>query len=176
MNPTKKQQLFIITGASGVGKSTMCRILFQNESKYIVMESDILWNRIYDTPDDDYRAYRELWMKICKNISQIGMPVVLCGCAIPKQFELCDERKNFTDIHYLAVVCDDAVLERRMREGRGISDPNHLKSSLDFNSWLRNNANKTSPEIYLLDTSGQSPAQAAAMADRWIEDCMKATP
>ncbi|HAN20265.1 MAG TPA: hypothetical protein DCP51_01060, partial [Clostridiales bacterium] len=32
MNPTKKQPLFIITGASCVGKSTMSELLFQNET------------------------------------------------------------------------------------------------------------------------------------------------
>lgn len=31
MNPTKKQQLFIITGASCVGKSTLCEQLFLKE-------------------------------------------------------------------------------------------------------------------------------------------------
>ena len=46
MNPTKNQPLFIITGASGVGKSTACEILFQNEKDYIVLESDIIWNNV----------------------------------------------------------------------------------------------------------------------------------
>lgn len=39
MNPTKRQPLFIITGASGGGKSTLSEILFRKESDYIVMES-----------------------------------------------------------------------------------------------------------------------------------------
>ena len=86
MNPTKKQQLFIITGASCVGKSTLCEQLFLKEKEYIVMESDLLWNKIYNTPNDNYCEYRRLWMKVCSNISQIGKPVVLCGCAVPEQF------------------------------------------------------------------------------------------
>lgn len=58
MNLTKRPQLFVITGASGAGKSTVCNILTQNEQEYIVLESDVLWNSIYDTPDDGYREYR----------------------------------------------------------------------------------------------------------------------
>ena len=54
MNPTKKQPLFMVTGASGVGKST-----------------------------------------VCANISQIGMPIVLCGCTTPEQNEFHEERKLF---------------------------------------------------------------------------------
>lgn len=168
MNPTRRTPLFIITGASCVGKSTMCEILFRNERKYIVLEGDILWTDFYNTPDDDYRRYRELWMRLCKNISQIGMPVVLCGCATPKQFERCDDRKSFTDIHYLAVVCDNDVLEKRMTVQRRVTDENWIRSSIEFNVWLKENAGKTNPAIYLLDNSKLSPKEAAEIADKWI--------
>lgn len=38
MKLTKKQPLFIVTGASCVGKSTLCNELFINEKEYIVMQ------------------------------------------------------------------------------------------------------------------------------------------
>ena len=172
MTPTNKQPLFIITGASCVGKSTMCEELFKKEKDYIVIESDLLWNSIFDTPDNDYCEYRRLWMRLCANISQIGMPIVLCGCATPAQFEQQPERKYFTDIHYLAVVCYDECFEKRLREGRKIEDENWLKSSLQFNNWLKENAEKTVPEISLLDNSDLSAGQAAAVADAWIKQRM----
>lgn len=168
MRPTNKQPLFIITGASCVGKSTLCEQLFMNEKEYIVMESDLLWNDMYNTPEDDYCAYRRLWMRICANISQIGKPVVLCGCAVPKQFENQPEREMFSDIYYLAAVCDDAVLEKRMRIGRKVDEDGWIKSSLDFNNWLKQNANDTSPCITLLDTTDLSPVEAAEIVDKWI--------
>jgi len=90
MIPTKRNDLYIITGASCIGKTSACEILFINEKDYIVMESDLLWSNVYNTPEDNYRTYRELWMRLCSNISQIGLPVVLCGCAIPEQFEVWD--------------------------------------------------------------------------------------
>lgn len=168
MKPTNKQPLFIITGASCVGKSTLCEQLFLHEKDYIVMESDLLWNDMYNTPEDDYCAYRRLWMRMCANISQIGKPVVLCGCAIPKQFENQPEREMFSDIYYLAAVCGDEVLEDRMRNGRKVNEEGWIKSSLDFNNWLKQNADKTSPHITLLDTTNLSPSQAAGIADSWI--------
>ena len=169
MTPTNKQPLFIITGASCVGKSTMCEELFKKEMDYIVIESDLLWNDNFNTPENDYCEYRRLWMRMCANISQIGMPVVLCGCAIPAQFEQQPERAYFTDIHYLAVVCSDECLDKRLREGRKIDDTSWLKSSLDFNTWLKDNADKTIPEISLLDNSNLSAGQAAVVADSWIK-------
>lgn len=168
MKTTNKQPLFIITGASCVGKSTLCEQLFLHEKDYIVMESDLLWNDMYNTPEDDYCAYRRLWMRMCANISQIGKPVVLCGCAIPKQFENQPEREMFSDIYYLAAVCGDEVLEDRMRNGRKVNEEGWIKSSLDFNNWLKQNADKTSPRITLLDTTNLSPSQAAGIADSWI--------
>ena len=49
MKLTNKQPLFIVTGASCVGKSTLCNEMLINEKEYIVMESDLLWNDIYNT-------------------------------------------------------------------------------------------------------------------------------
>lgn len=173
MKPEKKQPLFIVTGASGVGKSTMCNLMMEQEETYIVMESDLLWHDMYNTPEDNYLAYRRLWMRVCATISKIGMPVVLCGCAVPEQFENQPERDMFSEMHYLAVVCDDATLEHRMRNGRNIHDATWLQSSLDFNRWLKQHAGTTSPAIHLLDTTQTTPAQAATQADAWIRHMMK---
>jgi hypothetical protein len=150
----------------------MSGILFREEKTYLVLESDLLWNDIYNTPDDDYRNYRELWLRLCSNISQIGMPVVLCGCAVPKQFEMCNGRRSFSSIYYLAVVSDDDVLEERMRRGRGVTAESWIKSSLDFNRWLKEHANETIPKIKLLDNTKLSPEEGAKVAEAWIRECM----
>ena len=173
MHPVNKQPLFVITGASCVGKSTICEVFFREGKRYILMESDLLWQDIYNTPQDDYAAYRRLWMRVCANISQIGMPVVLCGCAVLKQFESQPERALFTEIHYLALVCNEAVLEYRMCTGRKVSDESWIRASMDFNWWLGENAGETQPNITLLDTTHLTPEQAAVIAQRWILDAME---
>ena len=68
-------------------------------------------------------------------------------CAVPKQFEMCNGRRSFSSIYYLAVVSDDDVLEERMRRGRGVTAESWIKSSLDFNRWLKEHANETIPKI-----------------------------
>lgn len=161
MKPTKKLPLFVITGASCAGKSTTCELLFKEEADYIVMESDLIWNNIYNTPEDGYAAYRELWLRVCANIAQIGKPVVLCGCAVPEQFEGTEERSLFSGIHYIAVVCSNEELLQRMKTGRGVTDENWIKSSVDFNQWLITNGGSITPKIVLLDTTEKTPQQAA---------------
>ena len=61
--------LYIVTGASGVGKSALCREMAKIQSGYIVLDSDLLWDEIYNTPEDGYRRYRETWMTLCAAIS-----------------------------------------------------------------------------------------------------------
>jgi len=168
LKTNKKLPLFIITGASGVGKSTICEILFQNETDYIIMESDLLWHDIYNTPKDNYRKYRELWLRVCGNISQIGKPVVLCGCVTPEQFDVCVEKDLFTKIYYLAIICDDDILENRMKNGRKINDENWIKSSIEFNRWIKDNGKEQN--ICLINTTGLLPEQVAKEIDIWIRD------
>lgn len=170
VNPTKKLPLFIVSGASCAGKSTACRVLFQKEVDYIVLESDLLWNKIYDTPEDNYREYRSRWMNVCANISQIGKPVVLCGCGVPDSFESVPERQLFTTVHYLAIVSESEVFEKRMREGRNVDDGNWIKSSLDFNEWLKKNADKTTPKMKLVDNTNLTPEETAEQIDIWIRE------
>lgn len=164
----KRMPLFIITGASGVGKSAASTQLFQKEKDYIVMESDILWNDSFNVPENNYRKFRELWLRMCKNISQIGKPVVLCGCGVPEQFEDCLERRYFSDIHYITIVCDEDILYKRLTEYRGYKDQEYVKVSMDFNAWLKENANKTQPKMGVVDNSRLTIEETAEIVERWI--------
>ncbi|MGI5958825.1 MAG: AAA family ATPase [Massiliimalia sp.] len=170
MIPTKKMDLFLLTGASGVGKSTAAEILFQRESDYLVMESDLLWDERFNTPENLYAPYRELWLTVCANISQIGKPVVLCGCGVPEQFEPREARRYFNKLYYLALVCDPKELERRMRQGRNITDDSWIQSSLDYNQWLLENGEQAG--ICLINTTEKTPEQAAEQIDQWIQNHM----
>lgn len=166
--PSKRLPLFIITGASGVGKSSASIEIFKKEKDYIVMESDILWFDFFNTLEDNYKTYRETWLRICKNISQAGKPVVLCGCCVPEQFESCIERRYFSEIYYLACVCDSGVLERRLKDGRGVSSQEWIQESVSFNQWIKDNADKTEPNITLLDTTLRTIEDTAYAIDKWI--------
>lgn len=90
-----KQPLFLLSGACGVGKTEVCRHLPALTQEVVALEGDILWESRYNTPENKYRPYREMWLRVCKNISQVGRPCLLCGCADPDQFEPCVERRYF---------------------------------------------------------------------------------
>jgi len=163
--------LFVLTGASGAGKTAVCLALAAKMSECVFMESDVLWRTEFATPDDGYRAYRNLWLRVAKNINQAGRPVVLCGSAIPEQFEGCPERRYFSTIHYLAMVCDDNVLMERLLSHPGwrkSSEPRFVQEMLRFNQWLKDNADKTEPPMTLLDNTHLTEEQSAAQVRHWI--------
>jgi predicted kinase len=167
----RRLPLFVITGASGSGKTTVCLGLSATMSECIFMESDILWRSEFATQAEGYHSYRNLWLRVAKNISQAGRSVVLCGSAIPEQFEGCAERRYLSAVHYLAMVCDGDVLADRLRARpawRQSSDTSFVEEMVRFNQWLLDCADKTNPPMALLDNTHLSVEQAMAVTRRWI--------
>jgi predicted kinase len=165
--------LFVLTGASGAGKTATSLALAAEAENVVVMESDILWRDEFNRPATDYRDYREMWLRVAKNISQAGKPVVLCGAAVPEQFERCVERRYFSDVHYLALVCDDERLAARLRSRplwRGSSANEYIEEHLKFNRWLKDNAADTQPPIRLLDTTEVTVQESSKSVKEWIDD------
>jgi hypothetical protein len=163
--------LFVVTGASATGKTTVCLALQSSLPECVVLECDVLWRPEFADPENDYRAFRDVWLRLAKNIGQAGRPVVLCGSAIPAQYEPCPERRYFSVIHYLALVCDDAELVHRLeaRPGwRGSSDPATVENMLGFNRWLKENAQTTQPPMTLLDTTWLAIDESARRTGNWV--------
>lgn len=165
--------LFIVTGASGAGKTSLCLELVHALKGCVVLETDILWRPEFATPEDNYRGYREMWLRVAKNVSQAGRPVVLCGSATPEQFEVCSERRYFAALHYLVLVCDDDALAQRLRSRpnwRQSQAPEFVERMVRFNRWLKENAAATAPPMTLLDTTSISIDEATKAAAAWVRD------
>jgi len=163
--------LFVLTGASGVGKTTLCLALAADVKDLVIMESDILWRDEFNQPATDYRNYRETWLRVCKNISQAGKPVVLCGAGVPAQFEQCIERRYFSSVHYLALICEDEILTSRLRNRPAWRDSfkdEYIQEHIAFNRWLKNNAQKTEPPMSLLDVSAVTVTESVAGVKQWL--------
>jgi DNA-directed RNA polymerase subunit RPC12/RpoP/predicted kinase len=167
----RRLPLFVITGASGAGKTVVCLGLVEVLRECVVLESDILWRSEFDRPEEDYRTYRNLWLRLVKNIAQGRRPVVLCGSVVPDGFERCPERRYLSGIHYLALVCDDDELIRRLRARpvwRGSSDEAFIERMLNFNGWFRRNAAGSQPPVDLLDTTHITVDETVARVADWV--------
>ncbi|MGN6713855.1 hypothetical protein [Anaerocolumna jejuensis] len=65
----KAMPLFILTGCSGVGKTTTAQELIQRETKFIVMDADFLYNIMPHNSEADYKNWVEQIMSLSKNNS-----------------------------------------------------------------------------------------------------------
>jgi hypothetical protein len=135
-----------------------------------VLEQDLLWLPDQLDPADEHRQFRRLWLRLVAALHQNGRPVLLCGTVVPGQLEACPERRLVGEIHYLALVCDGAELEARLRARpawRAWSDEK-VARMLAFNRWVERNAAATTPPMELLDTSGRSVQDSAAEVRAWM--------
>ena len=165
----RRLPLFVVTGASGSGKTSVCLRLPDRLPECVVLEMDVLWAPAFDTPEDNYASFRDVWLRLAKNVGQSGRPVVLGGTATPGDFERRQECRYFSGLHYLALVCDDAQLERRLRERPGwrrSSQPEFVARMLALNAWLK--ANGDVPSMALLDTTTLTIAETVGRVADWV--------
>jgi len=163
--------LFVLTGASGTGKTTIALNLARSFHECVTMDSDMLWGVVPDTTRDGYSVFRDTWLRVAKNIGQAGRPVVLVGSALPDQFENCPERRYVAEIHYLAVVCDNDTLVQRLRARpawRGSGAAAFIEDMLRFNTYLKSHAGTSVPPMSVLDTTSSTIDESTAATIEWI--------
>lgn len=167
--PYRRLPLFAVTGPSGTGKSTVGRVLVDRlADSCVVVEQDLLWVGALRDPTGDSTAFRETWLRLAASLQQSGRPVVLCGTVAPPQFEDLPERVLFSDIHYLALVCDADVLRARLRARpawRGW-DEDRIDEMLDFAEWVR--TADTRPPMTRLDTTNTPLTETADVVEAWV--------
>lgn len=167
--------LLVLTGASGSGKSTVCLAMAAHMQTCVWMEVDLYWRPEFNTPETEYRDFRNLCLRTAKTINQSGRPTVLCGSATPGQYEACPQARYFSRVHYLALVCEQAELRQRLMgrpDWRESSSEAFLNTMIGFNQWFYDQADSI-PELDLLDTTGQSLAATCAAVARWVDGCVQ---
>lgn len=164
--------LLVVTGASGAGKSTVCRQLLGRVTEAVLLDVDILWGPAFNKAETGYREFFEVWLRLCKNISQSGRPVVLfgAGVGVPANLERCVERRYFAQLHYLALICAEEVLRSRLARRpawRNSHTAAYLEEHLRFNQWFKAYAEQ--PPIERLDTTEATVAETAQDVAAWIK-------
>ncbi len=163
--------LFIITGASGTGKSALLNELLQLDEKpdLVYLESDMLWREEFAAQGT--QPYRDLWLHVCFNISQSKHPVALFGSTSPSEFENSPMRKYFSEIHYLVLVCERGTLEDRLLrrpKWRSSSNPEKIREHIDWNQWFIENASSAGPRYSVLDTTNKGIVECVQGLIEWI--------
>src|SRR6476660_7453266 len=83
--PMRIVPLFIVTGASGVGKTAVVGELRRLMPEWEVFETDLIWGA-------DWQQVRNNWLRIAHSIAQSGRGTILCGTMLPEDIDRCDHR------------------------------------------------------------------------------------
>lgn len=157
--------LFVVTGASGVGKTAVGDVLARRLRGCTVYDLDLIWCRTWDERNDN-------WLRIAHSNWQAGMHTVFCGTLLPDQVDHLPNRCLVGDILYLTLHCDDADRQRRLRarwqhrlpDGEAFIDRQRL-----FAAWLIANAGAFNPPMAIVDTSRRTAGDVAVDVARWVE-------
>ena len=172
--PFRRLPLLLVGGPAGAGKSSVGASLLGGLTEAVVIEADLLWRREFDTPEDGYNEYFRLWLRLAAHISQSGRPVALFGAgfAVPHNAEPLRERRLFSAVHYLGLVCDDEVLTARLRarpSWRNTTDE-LINEHVKFNHWLKEHAATTEPPVTLIDTTRAAASETAGRVAAWLRE------
>ena len=159
--------LFVVTGASGSGKTTIFPELLSRMSGWCaVFDADWLIDPLGRAAKDgqiDWAAFTDTWLHVAHGVAQNGLPTLLLAPFIPEHLDNLPGRAWIGEIHSLVLDCPDAERRRRM-EARPRWRARDIDAQTEFGRWLRKNL---SPVV---DTTTQSPSGVAAAVAAWVRD------
>jgi predicted kinase len=155
--------LFVVTGASGVGKTTVVRELRTLLPDWEIFETDIIHGA-------DWQQVKCNWLRIAHSIAQSGRHTILCGTLLPEELRQCDHVSFFSQIHFLNLHCDDVTRAARLHARpawRGC-DEAFIEQHRRFAQWLLDHAaTDFDPPMPTVETTHATPAQVAEQIRAW---------
>lgn len=164
-----KLPLFVITGASGVGKTTTVQALQAASQEFVCLDADFFYNIMPHETDADYLAQTEQMQAFALDVMQCGKPTVWAKAGNIDMLDKTYGAQFFSHIHVLALTCPEPDLRRRMAQGRGIADPDWLQSSADYNQYFIDHSAIGSVPYDRLDIGGLDILAAAQAVKAWLK-------
>ena len=162
--PYRRGPLLLLTGCSGVGKTTTAIRLFGMTKDFAVLDGDMFY-----IPDDSQLL--SMLEKVC-NLSaafnQQGTAILWTMAGGLDCIKDTYHRQFFSEIKCLALTCEPDELRRRMTEGRGINDERWLNGSRDYNAYFRTHDALGDVHFDKLDITRLSPVEAAEQVLAWM--------
>jgi predicted ABC-type ATPase len=163
--PFFRPPLLIVTGAAGVGKSTVCSRLAGTVPGAVLLDADVFAGELISVilPNHDYPAFWRSMMRLAHELSQNNVVVVYFSVMLPQQVLANSDVLNFFDsVHFLCLSCPPDVLRARLagRVGSGAAPARRLTARIE--AWLEFNA-------ALLAAASEVPAATVLDADHTMD-------
>ena len=162
--------LFILTGCSGIGKTTTAHELMLIAKEFIVLDADIFYNLMPHETQEDYFEQIEQIENISKDIMQAGKPVLWTMAGNLDKLNKVYNRAFFSDIYCLALVCNEESLRNRMMQGRGIANEEWIESSVQYNNFFKEHDAIGDMSFDICNTEGKDIGEVAEEVKSWVLD------
>jgi hypothetical protein len=163
----RRLPLFVVTGASGSGKTTVYPHLVATLRECVIFDVDWLIDSFAAACRPDaipWPAFRDAWLSIAHGVAQGGRHTVLLGPFMPEHLASLPARRWVTDIHFAALDCTDDSRRARLT-GRPPWRERSIDEHIAFAAHLR----KTIPTLISTDAS---PTDAAERVAEWVRKHM----
>lgn len=158
-----KFPLFIVTGASGSGKTYVIKELRRLMPDFDIFDPDHLIEFI----GHDWEMMRNIWLRVARNIAENGRMTIICGTMMPWDIEKCADFPFFKHVYYLNLHCDEETREKRLRE-RNWSEE-EIQNHKNFAKRLLEIADEVyNPPMPTIDTTITDVTEVASRIKEWV--------
>lgn len=170
----RRLPLFILSGCSGVGKTTTGQALLTRQTDFIVLDADLFYNIMPHDSDADYLRQVEQMQSHSRNLMQSGKPVLWTMAGNLDKLYQTYNCRFFSAIYCLALTCGESALRERMTKGRGITDEGWIQSSVDYNRYFMTH-NRIGEQVFeTLEITDLSVNEVADRVQAWVMEKMRA--
>ncbi len=164
----RRLPLFILSGCSGVGKTTTGQALLGRQTDFIVLDADLFYNIMPHDTDEDYKKQVEQVLSLSRNLMQSGKPILWTMAGNLDKLPTAYNSRFFSHIYCLALTCEESALRHRMIEGRGITDQGWLNSSAEYNRYFQTHDRIGEQAFETLDITHLSVFEVADRVESWV--------
>ncbi|MDA1669154.1 AAA family ATPase [Bacillus cereus] len=157
-----KFPLFIVTGVSGSGKSSIAGELQKEMSEFDVFDMDII------VTNNDYQRACHNWLKIAHYNALCGRNTVLFG-NVPEPYNIyiCDSFHLFDPIYYSHLHCSDAIRIQRLNTRKTFTKTD-IQYTLNLSKKMFNKAQASVPSTHIVDTTNTPVSRNVADIKQWV--------
>ena len=163
----KKLPLYILTGCSGIGKTTAAQELQKMTDEIIVQEVDQFNNLMHPQTDDDNYYMLEQIYQISRNNNQANKPTIWTSAGNVDKLGKGYGARYFSEIKVLALTADPDVIRQHMTEGRHITDEDWINGSINYNEYFRTHNEFNGTKFDTFDITNKSPREVAEHILEW---------
>ena len=164
--PYRRGKLYLLSGCSGVGKTTTGVALSLMQKNFAVLDADMFY-----IPNDSaiISGMLEPVCRLSAALNQQGTTLLWTLAGGLDCIKDTYHRQFFSEVKCLALTCEPEELRRRMTEGRGITDEGWLNGSRDYNEYFRTHSALGDVTFDTLDVTRLTPEEAAQQVILWMQ-------